>query len=67
VTAYMSDQVTGLPLPSIDVAGMTVLSKVGLLKSKTTIYNVSYATIIQRLDSVVISTLDGTIIATCHP
>jgi hypothetical protein len=67
VTAYMSDQVTGQPLPSINVVGMTVTSKVGVLKSKTIITNYSYATIVQQLDSVVISTLDGTIIATCHP
>lgn len=67
VTAYTSNQVTGQPLPPVSVTGLAVLNSVGQLKSKTTIYNVTFDTIVRHLDSVVIATPDGTVIASCHP
>jgi len=67
VTAYMTNQATGESLPPVNVLGMTVLSKTGQLKSKTSILNASYQLIVRQLNSVVITTADGTIIATCHP
>ena len=67
VTAYMSNHVTGLPLPPVTVSGMLVLSKTAQLKSKTTIFNLTFDPIVRVVDNVVISLPDGTVIATCHP
>ncbi|MCW3050942.1 MAG: hypothetical protein JWN14_112 [Chthonomonadales bacterium] len=67
VTAYMSNQATGESLPPVNVLGMAVLSKTGQLKSKTYILNPNYQLVVRQLDRVVITTADGTIVATCHP
>jgi len=67
VTAYMSNQATGESLPPVNVLGMTVLSKTGQMKSKTSILNPNYQLIVRQLDRVVITTADGTVIASCHP
>ena len=67
VTAYTSNQVTGQPLPPVAVTNIIVVGKTAMLKSKTTIYNVTFDQIVRRLDRVIITTVDGTVIATCHP
>ena len=67
VTAYTSNLVTGQSLPPVAVTSMIVLSKTATLKSKTVIYNATFDQIVRQLDRVVITTLDGTVIATCHP
>lgn len=67
VTAYTSNQVTGQPLPPVAVTNIIVVGKTAMLKSKTTIYNVTFDPIVRQLDRVVITTVDVTVIATCHP
>jgi len=66
-TYISSFQFNGQQLPPVAVSGFVVLSKTAVLKSKTTIYNVTFDTIVRQLDSVVVSAPNGTIIATCHP
>lgn len=66
ITAYMSDKLTGQSLAPVSVASALVIGKSSLSKTNTASYYVGSLTSQRQLDKVVITTDDGTVIATAH-
>jgi hypothetical protein len=66
VTVYTSDSLTGTVLPTLTAPPMPVLAKVGLEKTSLSVVNPMGSVINRRVDLIVLSLPDGTIVAVAN-
>lgn len=66
VTLYTTDVDSGVALAPVTLPYLVVINKTGTVKGNFTIYNPPSQNINRRVDGIVISAADGTVIAAAH-
>lgn len=67
VTLYTSDKITGQASAPVRLANMIVLQKTGVVKSAMNFTNWTVSPVVRRLDQLVVTASDGTVVFSAHP